>query len=319
MTVAPPKRLLVVVPCLNEQDTIGRLIEQVPKAIEGVDVVDVLVVDDGSKDQTAAIALAAGAQVVSHGVNRGVGTAFQSAVGYAIQHKYDFMVNIDGDLQFDPTDIPKIFWPVRNGVADMVTASRFVDKAFTPIMPKVKLVGNHMMSFLISRLVRHRFKDVSCGFRCYSREALMRLNLHGSFTYTQETFLDFCSKGMKILEVPINVVYFPDRQSRVVSSIFKYAFSTAKIIFRGYRDYYPLRFFWSIALAFFIPSMLLAILFFAHFVETGKFVGYLFAGFSSAFLAVMAIVFFVLGIVTDMLDRIRSNQDRILYLIKKGG
>jgi glycosyltransferase involved in cell wall biosynthesis len=149
MTVAITKRLLVVVPCLNEQDTIGRLIEQVPKAIEGVDVVDVLVVDDGSKDQTVAIAQAAGAQVISHGVNRGVGTAFQSAVGYAIQHKYDFMVNIDGDLQFDPADIPKIFWPVCNGVADMVTASRFVDKAFTPIMPKVKLVGNHMMSFLI--------------------------------------------------------------------------------------------------------------------------------------------------------------------------
>lgn len=313
------KRLLVAIPCLNESATIRSVVEDIPRKVPGVSQVDILVVDDGSVDATSSEAREGGATLISHGFNRGVGAAFQSAVAYAVAHRYDLMVNIDGDRQFNPLDIPKLVEPILAGEADMVTASRFVDSAFTPEMPLVKLVGNHMMSFLISRLVRRRFKDVSCGFRCYSRESLLRLNLHGAFTYTQETFLDFCAKDIRIIEVPIRVVYFPDRKSRVAGSILKYATSTAKIIFRGYRDYFPLRFFWGIAAAFFFPAVLLAVLFFWHYLSTGQFSGYLFAGFGAAFLTIMSLVFFVLGIVTDMLDRLRSNQDRILYLLKKKG
>lgn len=312
-------RLLVAVPCLNEAATIRSLVEDIPRTIPGLAQVDVLVVDDGSVDETVSQARAGGAMVISHGINRGVGTAFQSAVTHAVVNRYDFMVNIDGDRQFNPLDIPKLLEPVLTGRADMVTASRFVDSTFTPDMPRVKLVGNHLMSYLVSRLVGQRFKDVSCGFRCYSRESLLRLNLHGAFTYTQETFLDFCAKNLRIVEIPIGVVYFPDRVSRVAGSIVKYAASTAKIIFRGYRDYHPLRFFWGISAFFFVPGLALAVLFFWHYFTTGMFSGYLFAGFGSAFLITMALVFLVLGIVTDMLDRVRSNQDRILYLLKKNG
>ena len=162
-----------------------------------------------------------------------------------------------------------------------------------------------------------KFHDVSCGFRCYSREALLHINLHGAFTYTQETFLDLCYKKLKIVEIPISVVYFADRKSRVAGSIIKYAINTSKIIFRGYRDFYPLRFFWSISAIIFIIAIAFASLFFGHFILTGKFTGYLFAGFTSGFLFILTVVFFVLGIVTDMLDRIRANQDRVLYFLKK--
>jgi glycosyltransferase involved in cell wall biosynthesis len=310
-------RLLVAIPCLNEAATIRALVEDIPRVIQGIALVDILVVDDGSTDQTANEAKVGGATVVSHRFNRGVGTAFQSAVAYAVDKRYDVMVNIDGDRQFNPHDIPKLIEPILAGDADMVTASRFIDPSATPAMPKVKLIGNHMMSYLISRLIGRKFSDVSCGFRCYNRETLLRLNLHGAFTYTQETFLEFAAKRIEIKEIPIEVVYFPDRQSRVAGSIVKYALNTAKIIFRGYRDYYPLRFFWGLSAFFALPSLLLAILFFFHYWQTGVFSGYLFAGFSSAFLLVIAMVFFVLGIVTDMLDRVRSNQDKILYLLKK--
>lgn len=310
-------RLLVAIPCLNEAATISQVVKEVPRTMPGVGCVDVLVVDDGSVDNTSLEAQSAGAKVICHQRNRGVGSAFQSAVNYAVEHGYDFMVNIDGDRQFNPGDIPKLVMPVLAGEADMVTASRFVDSTYTPAMPKVKLVGNHMMSYLISKLVRQKFSDVSCGFRCYSRESLLKLNLHGAFTYTQETFLDFAVKRMEIKEVPIEVVYFAERKSRVAGSIVKYAVNTAKIIFRGYRDYFPLRFFWGIAAIFAIPSALLAFVFFLHYLMTNTFSGYLYAGFSSAFLFFMAVVFFVLGIVTDMLDRIRTNQERILYLLKK--
>lgn len=316
-TAVSQVRLLVAIPCLNEALTIADVVSHVPRHIGGVGWVDILVIDDGSTDTTAFEAKSAGAVVHSHHINRGVGTAFQSAVEYAIEMKYDLMVNIDGDRQFNPEDIPKLVTPVLEGRADMVTASRFLDSALTPEMPRVKLVGNRMMSFLISRLVRARFADVSCGFRCYSREALLRLNLQGAFTYTQETFLDFATKNICIREVPIAVKYFKGRESRVASSIWRYAVNTAKIIFRTYRDYFPLRFFTWVAAFFAIPGIFFGVLFFWNYFVTGKFSGYLFAGFSSGFLFLMAMIFLVLGLVTDMLDRIRINQERIIYILKK--
>lgn len=311
-------RMLVAIPCLNEMDTIAEVIARIPRNIPGITQVDALVVDDGSIDGTGDIAALAGAFVVTHMANLGVGAAFQSALEYAVNNDYQVMINIDGDGQFRPEDIPELVEPILAGKADMVTASRFKDPVYIPVMPKVKLIGNHMMSFLISRLVRNRFYDVSCGFRCYSREALLRLNPHSAFTYTQETFLDFASKNLRIVEVPVKVIYFDDRKSRVASSIFKYAANTSKIIFRSYRDYFPLRFFLGLSFIFAFPGLIFGIAFLIHFLYTGKFTGYLFAGFMSGFLIVLSLVFVVIGIVCDMLDRIRSNQERILYLIKKG-
>ena len=310
-------RLLVAIPCLNEAATIAQVVRDIPRSMPGIMQVDVLVVDDGSTDLTSSEAKEADALVLRHPRNMGVGKAFQTAVNYAVENGYDLMVNIDGDRQFNPQDIPQIVQPVIAMQADMVTASRFIHAAMTPKMPKIKLIGNHMMSFLISRLVRKKFHDVSCGFRCYSREALLQLNLHGTFTYTQETFLEFAVKRLTIMEVPIPVVYFADRKSRVAGSVAKYAVNAAKIIFRGYRDYFPLRFFWGISLIFAAPAVIFAALFFGHYLASGVFTGYLFAGFLSAFFTIMATVFTVLGIVADMLDRIRSNQERILYHLKK--
>lgn len=175
-------RLLVAIPCLNEAATISQVVRDVPRTIPGVMQVDIIVVDDGSTDLTSSEAKEAGALVLRHSRNLGVGKAFQTAVNYAVENKYDLMVNIDGDRQFNPQDIPKLVMPVISAQADMVTASRFINVELTPEMSKVKLVGNHMMSYLISQLVRQNFHDVSCGFRCYSREALLQLNLHGAFT-----------------------------------------------------------------------------------------------------------------------------------------
>ena len=241
----PETSLLIAVPCLNEAATISEVIASIPAKIAGVDSIVVLVVDDGSTDRTTELAKASGAVVIRHTRNRGVGAAFRSAVEYAVANRFSLMVNIDGDRQFNPADIPQLVAPVLAHEADMVTASRFIIPAMRPQMPKVKLWGNHMMSRLISFLTRGTFHDVSCGFRCYSRESLLQLNLHGAFTYTQETFLDLISKQLRIMEVPIAVQYFADRKSRVAGSIARYAVNTLKIILRSYRDYFPLRFFWG--------------------------------------------------------------------------
>lgn len=315
----PSLRLLVAIPCLNEASTIRTVVQQIPRKMDHVGSVDVVVIDDGSSDETSDEARAAGADVVRFQVNRGVGVAFQAAVEYAIKNGYDLMVNIDGDGQFNPTDIPLLVAPVVAQEVEMVTASRFVDKDFIPHMPKVKRLGNHAIARLISHFVNKTFADVSCGFRCYSREALLRLNLHGKFTYTQETFLDFAVKSIGIREVPVQVKYFPGRKSRVANSIVKYGYNAGLIILRGYRDYFPLRFFWSIAIAFGIPATALSVFFASHYLSTGSFSPYIYIGFIAAFLFAMSGAFLVLGIVADMLDRIRSNQERILYILKKSG
>src|SRR5688572_6054479 len=175
-------RLLVGVPCLNEAATIGAVLDAVPTRIDGVDDVVKLVVDDGSTDGTAREAVSHGAVVVSHGVNRGVGVAFQSMLRYAVENGFDALVSIDADGQFDAADIPRLVAPILERRADMVTGSRFVDRSFIPAtMPTMKRWGNDRMANLISALTGRRFHDVSCGYRAYGREALLNLNLHGRF------------------------------------------------------------------------------------------------------------------------------------------
>jgi glycosyltransferase involved in cell wall biosynthesis len=313
------KRLLVVIPCLNEAATVGSVITDIPRTIEGVTDVVVAIVDDGSTDDTAGVARAAGAVVLSHGENRGVGAAFQTALAYAVTERFDVMCNIDADRQFDPNDIPRLIAPIVDGDADFVSASRFVDKSFTPDMPPLKHWGNLRMSSLVSGLAGRRFHDVSCGFRAYSREALLNLNLHGRFTYTQETFLDLAFKGLRIREIPVTVKYFAERKSRVAGNLFKYAQRTSSIIFRLYRDYYPLRFFWSIAGFFIGLGVCFSAILLVHYARTGLFTGQIWSGFVGGFFVVVGIAFGIVGVVADMLDRIRVNQERILYLLKKSG
>ena len=131
-TMTDPKRLVVILPALNEQATVAEVIAAIPRAIPGIDSVHVVVVDDGSTDDTAAVAQQAGAEVVSLGRNRGLGVAFSVGLRTALARGADFIVNIDADGQFDPGDIPALLVPLMDGAADMVTASRFADAALTP-------------------------------------------------------------------------------------------------------------------------------------------------------------------------------------------
>ena len=310
-------RLLVMMPCLNEAATISNVIQAIPRKIRGIEKVDVVVINDGSTDDSEQVARQAGAEVISHKVNQGVGRAFQSGLNFALNNNYDMMVNIDSDGQFSPNDIPKLVNPILEGKAEFVTASRFLSGKVIPHMSSVKLWGNHKMSKLISKLANKSFTDVSCGFRAYSKETLMRLTLHGQFTYTQETFLDLAFKNIKMVEIPIDVKYFPDRQSRVARSILNYAYNTSLIIFRTYRDYQPLKFFWAIAAVFATPGVLLLSFLLSWYITQGSFTPHIWAGFLGGSLMAVSLLFFIVGIFADMLDRIRANQEEILYKLRK--
>ena len=184
-------------------------------------------------------------------------------------------------------------------------------------MPRVNYWGNKQMARLISTLTSRKFYDVSCGFRGYSFDTLMKMNLVGRFTYTQETFLDLVSKNTRIKEVPVVVKYFSDRKSHVSSNIPRYMYHTLKIIFRTYRDYMPLRFFWCIGLVFLVTSCVFGSILIVHYITTGRFSGQIWAGFVGGFFFINAFAFFILGLLADMFDRIRRNQEKIIQQLKK--
>lgn len=312
------RSLIVAMPALNEAATIGDVIDRIPNSFPGIDLVQVIVIDDGSDDETANIASKRGAKVIKHTGQRGVGAAFQTAVRYAVRNDADFLATLDSDGQFDPADLPQLLQPVVGDKANFATASRFKDPKLTPEMPGIKIWGNRKISQLISRLTGQKFYDVSCGMRCYDRKALLNLNLIGDFTYTQEVFLNLAFKKMQIVEVPIKVRGEREfGRSRVAGSITKYALKSSRIIWRAYRDYRPLAFFGGLSLVLLVPAVLLFGFLMVHYLSTGHFSPHKWAGFTAAALGVFSIMMFYAGMIGDMLVRHRIYLEELLYLARE--
>ena len=312
------RSLLVVIPCLNEEPTITRVIQGVPRSIKGITTIDIVVMDDGSTDQSAKRAREAGAEVVSHATTLGLGVTFRDAVGIALSKGVDVMIHIDGDGQFDPADIPLLVEPILENQAHMVTASRFAQSDLTPNMPVIKLWGNRWLTFLVSRLTGKRFYDVTCGFRGFSQEALLRLNLFGGFTYTQQTFLDLAFKNLAIVEVPIKVRGTREYgTSRMASSIPRYALRTMQIILRAFISYRPLRFFSAMSGVFLITGFCFLSFLGIHYFQTRAFSPHIWAGFVGGSFTFLGISTLITGFIGDMLVHIRMNQETILYYVKR--
>jgi len=311
-------RLLVMMPALNEEASIGAVLQRIPRTIAGVGTIEILVVDDGSTDRTADISRANGATVLSHGRNLGVGVALQTGLGEAIRRGVDILVNIDSDGQFSPEDIAKIVVPVVEGRADFVTASRFKDPALVPDMPGVKKLGNWGMSQIVSRLIGQSFADVSCGFRAYGREAILHLVLLGQFTYTQESFLVLSQKGLRMVEMPMKVLGVREHgKSRIASNLFRYAWRTLGIIWGFLRDYSPGVLFTTGAALLLLASLSFGGFFLWHRLTSGQFSPHIWAGFVAAFLCGLALLTFGMGQIAAMVARLRSVQEHELYLVRR--
>lgn len=311
-------KLVVQIPALNEERTVGDVIARIPRRLPGVDEVAVVVVDDGSTDRTAEIARAADAHVVRHPARRGVGAAFRDGLEASMKLGADVIVSIDADGQFNPEDIPAVAGPVLEGRADFVTASRFLDPALVPEMPAIKRWGNAFMARWVSRLTGREFRDVSCGFRAYGPEAFLRLVLLGDFTYTHETFLSLAFAGVRMEEVAVRVRGVREHgASRVAGNLWTYGWRTAAIILKTYRDYRPLRFFgWLAAAPAAAAGLLLAFLA-GWRIYSGGFSPHKWAGFVAAGLGGAALIVYMIGIVAEMLDRVRSAQDELLYRVRR--
>lgn len=314
-------KLIILIPAFNEEETISHVIKKIPGKFPGIDQVNILVIDDGSTDETARIAKSLEATVVSHKNNQGVGAAFITGITKALEMGADILVNIDADGQFSPTEIPLLLNTILTQGADFVVGDRFVDENGNLQKPEnmsnIKFWGNKRMSQLISMLTDEQYNDVSCGFRAYSREALLQLNLSGKFTYTQETFIDLASKDLSIKTVPVRVKYFPDRESRVANNIFNYIIRTVKIIFRAYRDYRPLRFFGWLGLTTFTIGIIFGLAMLIIYFQIGTFTPYKFIGFTGIYFSTMGILFWIVGLLADMFVKVRQTQEKILYFEKK--
>lgn len=312
------KKLVITIPAYNEEKAISGLLERIPQKIEGVEEIAVLIINDGSTDRTGKIAEEKGAQVIQHPHNMGLGVSFQEGIEKALRMGADVILNIDADGQFDPQDIPKLVKPVMNGDAECVTASRFISSKLKPKMSRTKKMGNKVMSFIISRITGKKYYDVSCGFRAYSREAALKMNLFGRFTYTQETFIDLAAKDIPILEVPVKVKGEREHgESKISSNLFKYGLYTLRIILGAFRDYKPLKLMSFISLLFLLVGISLGVFFLIHYIHTGAFKPHTWAGFLSFSSFVMALFMFVVGIFMETFSRMRMNQERLLYLARK--
>jgi glycosyltransferase involved in cell wall biosynthesis len=305
-------------PALNEAASIAAVIARVPRQLPGIDRVDVLVVDDGTTDDTVKLARDAGALVISHGKNRGVGSAMQTGLDAAIRRRADFAVNVDSDGQFAPEDMVQLLEPLMAGKADFATASRFKDTALVPTMPWVKRLGNWGMAKIISTIVQQPFHDVSCGYRAYTRETMLQLVLSGAFTYTQEMFLVMGQKGLRMVEVPLSVRGTREfGESRIASNLFLYAKRTVAIIFASVRDFSPGSFFNTASFLLAFLASLFAGFFAWHRIVAGQFTPHIWAGFTSAFLFGLSFMTFSLGQVASMVARMRAIQEKQLYLVRK--
>lgn len=309
-------KLIIYLPAFNEEENIQHVLAGLPRTVEHIDTIQYLVVDDGSTDRTVSLASSAGANVLTHGRNRGVGASFHSAVQFALESDADILVGIDADGQFDPKEIPILIQPILDDKADMVVGNRFVT-GMPMQMPHIKYWGNRWVAKLLNYITGQTFQDVSCGFRAYSREALLRLNIFGEFTYTHETILSLAYQGLRILEYPITVKYDPERKSRVASSILMYAVQTSKIILRVMLDYRPIRVFGTIGAIFVVIGVGCEFFLVGHYVITSSFTPYKSTGFIGLGFIVFGMLVLIIALVADMLNRLRINQDKILYQIMK--
>lgn len=311
-------KLVVIIPALNEAKTIGDVIKKIPRAIGGISAVEVIVVDDGSTDETAAIARRERAMVVSHPKPMGVGAAFHTGIRTALMEGADCIVNIDADGQFNPLDIPTLLAPILVGKAGFVTATRFAKKKFMPQMPGIKLWGNRWMTRIINFVTSQNFTDVSCGFRAYTRDTALKLTLFGHFTYTQETFIDLTFKRVAMVEVPLKIRGEREfGQSRVASNLWRYGLKSATIIFRAARDYYPLYLFGTPGVIAFAIGVVSGLFLLGHYLTTGQTAPYRSLVQVSGLFIIVGFLLLMLSMLADMLHRNRLLQEEQLYHSRK--
>ncbi len=234
-------KLIVQIPCFNEEQTLRHTIADIPRVIPGVEVVEVLVIDDGSTDETVRVAREAGADhVVQHKTNKGLAQTFRTGIDSCLRLGADIIVNTDGDNQYAGSCIPMLIQPILDGEAEVVIGDRQVrdNPSFSWTKKRLQMLG----SFVVRRLSRTNIPDTVSGFRAFSREVALNLNIVSPFSYTIEMLIQAGTHQMTLTSVPIKTNSV-GRQSRLLRSIPHFILHSLATMVRVYTMYHPLKMF----------------------------------------------------------------------------
>jgi len=309
-------KLIVQIPCLNEEATLAATVRDIPRQIEGIDSVEILVIDDGCTDRTVEVARASGVEhIVRFSGHRGLGHAFAAGLDRCLELGADIIVNTDGDNQYRGGDIPKLVRPILEGHAELVIGDREPGKVaqFSFLKRTLQLLGSRV----VSRLASIRVPDVASGFRAYSREAAMRLVSSTDFDHTVDHAIQAGRKKIPTLSVPIGV---NDRlrESRLFSSIWGFVLRSLAIMVRVYSSYRAIKIFTILGLTVLSVGFLIGLRFlWFFFFDPAQSQLHVQSLILAAVLLLAGFQMILTGIVADLINSTRSILEDVSYRVRR--
>jgi len=307
-------KVFVQIPCLNEEATLPAVLKSIPKQVAGVDDLEVLIVDDGSTDRTVEVAKEHGVtHFVHHRRRRGLARSFQDGVEYALERGADIIVNTDGDNQYPQEKLAELLEPILSGKADIVIADRQTQTI--DHFPWHKKLLQRVGSRVVNYVAGTNLPDAVSGFRAYSKEALLVLNIISRFSYTTETIIQAGVKHLEIATVPVTT-NAKTRESRLFKSNWEMVRKQASAIIRAYIMYKPLVIFAGLGIGLFVVGLVpfVRYLYFAAQGERGSHLQSLITG---AVLLIAALICVALGVIADLVRINRVLQEQQLEHTKR--
>jgi glycosyltransferase involved in cell wall biosynthesis len=307
-------KLIIQIPCFNEEETLPGTLADLPRSMPGIDVVEWLVIDDGSSDRTIEVARANGVDhIVRFTANKGLAAGFQAGLDAALKLGADVIVNTDADNQYMGSDIPKLVAPIVAGDADMVVGDRQVETIahFSPLKIRLQRLG----SWVVRQASRTSIADTTSGFRAYNREAALSLIVVSRFTYTLETIIQAGNQDLAVTDVKIGTNP-KTRESRLFPSMWSYVRRNSLSIFRIYAQYHPLKVFWGLAVILLIVALGLWVRFGVALAE-GNGNGHIQSLILGAVLFNTAALMAALGVIGDLLAAQRIISMRTLDRVRR--
>jgi glycosyltransferase involved in cell wall biosynthesis len=309
-----PRKLIIQIPCFNEEETLPATVRDLPRAIDGIDTIEYLVIDDGSRDRTSDVARELGVHhVIRFTNNKGLARAFSAGIDRALALGADIIVNTDADNQYVGADIERLVGPILEGRADMVIGDRQPETIahFSPIKKRLQRWG----SWVVRQLSGTEVPDTTSGFRAYSREAALRMNVVSEFTYTLETIIQAGKQSVAIDHVPVRTNPML-RRSRLYGTMGGYVKRSAATILRVYTMYEPLKMFSYAGAVIFALGLVPGVRFLFLFLA-GESQGHVQSLILSAVLIILGFQIFVLGVIADLIGANRKLIEGVLYRVRK--
>ena len=307
-------KLIIQIPCFNEAETLEIALNDLPKKIEGIDEIEYLIINDGSKDETVKVAKRWGVHyVVSFKKNKGLAKGFMAGLDMCLQNGADIIVNTDADNQYCGEDIEKLVRPILDGKADIVIGERPIDTTehFSPLKKKLQ----HLGSWVVRKASNTNIPDAPSGFRAYSREAALKINVVNNYTYTLETIVQAGQNKFAITSVPIRTN--PElRESRLFHSMFGYVKKSMATIIRSFVMYKPFKFFLTLG-AFIILFSLIFVIRFLFYFSIGDGTGHIQSLILSSMLFIIGFLTVITGLQADTIAANRKILEDIQYRVRK--